>query len=397
MNLLSVFIPILSCLILLTSGSLTESSAAPAWQLRPSLSLSETYNTNIFSSTNETDDFITGIGANLNTTYRGANTNLQATYLATMNTYAHHPELNVVTHDGSINLDMARWLKKYFRDVSINVTEDFTYTPDLRDYYFDAERSGDPSLSNYGIRTGRNDSFRNAASIGMRLPLSQKQDLTLRYSNLLTEFSDPLLIDNISNSLAIGTSYQIRRDTLYGDIGLRNSTADDAGINSYSVTTGLRHMFSPAIQGEFSVGGEMIDHETTGHTSNVRGTLRFSKTSEFITYHIGYSREMNSVSGVSVSPVVSQTVYINIGSRHTRQLSSNIGANYAKNKSLDGDDVDVQSYNVSAGAVYTIRQWLTGSLSISHFVQDSEVLSAQDIQDIVRNLIMFQVAATWGT
>src|SRR3990172_11459138 len=153
MTLPSVFISILSCLILLISGFLTDSNAAPAWQLRHSLSVSETYNSNIYSRTNETEDFITGIGARLNTSYTGTNTELQANYLATLNAYAHHPELNVVTHDGSINLDMAGWLNKLFRDAGISISEAFTYTPDLRDYSLDAEGGGSASLSNYGIRT----------------------------------------------------------------------------------------------------------------------------------------------------------------------------------------------------------------------------------------------------
>ena len=390
---LSILKPILSCLIILISGPATESIAAQTWQLRPTLSVSETYNSNIFSNTNETEDFITGIGANINTTYSGTNTELQANYTATWNSYANYPELNVVTHDGRINIDMARWFSRYFRGIRISVSEDFSYTPDLRDYYYDAEREGSASLSNYGIRTGRDDSFRNAASINMRFPLSQNQDMSLRYSNLLTEFSDPELADNMTNILSIGTSYTTRQDTLYGDIGIRNSTLDEVDVNSYFITTGLRHRFSPVTQGEFSVGGDMID-SGAGYTSSLRGGLRFSKTSEFITYHIGYSRELNTVSGVSTSPVVSQTAFMNMSVTHTRQFSSNIGATYTINQSLNGDDVDIKSYNVSAGAIYAMRTWLTGSVSISHFVQDSEVTSEQDIE---RNLIMFKVAVSWDT
>src|SRR3989337_53265 len=145
----SILIPVFSFIILLISGSLTDSNAAPAWQLTPSLSVSETYNNNIYSSRDETEDFITGIGARLNTSYTGTNTELQANYLATLNAYAHHPELNVVTHDGSINLDMAGWLNKLFRDAGISISEAFTYTPDLRDYSLDADGGGSASLSNY--------------------------------------------------------------------------------------------------------------------------------------------------------------------------------------------------------------------------------------------------------
>src|SRR3990170_8326749 len=135
----SILIPVFSFIILLISGFLTDSSAAPAWQLTPSLSVSETYNNNIYSSRDETEDFVTGIGARLNTSYTGTNTELQANYYAAFNTYARHPELNVVTHDGSINVDMARWFNRLFRDAGLSVSEAFTYTPDLRDYYFDEE------------------------------------------------------------------------------------------------------------------------------------------------------------------------------------------------------------------------------------------------------------------
>src|SRR3990170_1957244 len=124
----SIFIAILSCLILLISGSLTEGSAAPAWQLGTSLSISETYNSNSSSSsTNETEDFITGIGASINTAYTGSNSELHANYTATWNSYANNPELNVLTHDGSLNIDMARWYSRYFRDVSITGSEGFSY------------------------------------------------------------------------------------------------------------------------------------------------------------------------------------------------------------------------------------------------------------------------------
>ena len=389
----SIFISILSCLILLISGSLTVSIAVPTWQLRPSLSVSETYNSNSSSSTDETEDFITGIGAGINTTYTGMNTKLQANYTATWNSYANHPELNVLTHNGGININMARWFNRYFRDVNISVSEGFTYTPDLGDYYFDAEREGDASLSNYGIRTIRDDSFRNAASINMGFPLSRNQGMSLRYSNLLTEFSDPGLLDNMTNALSIGTYYTARQDTLNVDIGIRNSKADEVETNSYSITTGIRHNFSPVTQGEFSIGGDIIDH-ATGQTSSVRGSLRLSRTSEFITYHIGYSRDLNTVSGVSTSPVVSQTAYANMSVRHTRQFSSNMGANYTINQSLNGDEVDIKSYNVSAGAAYIISTWLTGSFSVSHFEQDSEVTPTRDIE---RNLMMLTVAASWGT
>ncbi len=390
----SLVIFVFSLSVLTITGSLTECIASQAWQFKPSVSVSETYNSNIYSISNETDDFITGIGVGFSTSYAGTKTGLNANYLTTWNSYADHPKLNVFTHDGSINIDITKWLNNIFSNLSINVSEDFTYSPDLKDYYFNAEKVGSASLSNYGIRTERGDSFRNAGSINVRFSLSQNRDLNVKYSNLLTEYSDPALIDNISNNWSLGTSYKTRRDTLYGDVGIRQTKADDVDINGYFITTGLRHQFSPVTQGEFSIGGEMTDNESTGQTSNVRGALRLSKTAEFVSYHIGYTRELNSVTGVSTSPVVSQTVYINLSGRHSRQISSSVRTSFSINNSLKGDDVDTKSYNVTAEATYTISTWLTGSFSASHFVQESESISAQDME---RNLIMLQFAASWGS
>lgn len=371
----------------------SESGAEKGWDIKPSLSVSETYDSNIYSRRDAVDDYVTKVAANLSAIYSGADVGLKAGYLATLNAFSIHPELNVVTQDGNIDVDLDRWFRKFFKEADVTVTEDFTFTPDLQDYFFDEERGQVGSLSNYGVRTARTDSYRNALSIELRSPLSQRQNINTRYSNLLTEYSDSRLIDNVTHSASIGTNYKFVKDLLYGDTGMRYIRADSADSRIYFVTAGVRHTFSPSSIFDINAGADILDYETGEDTSTMRGGLRFSTRSRYFTYNAGYARELNPGSGVSPRPTVSQLFYINASGALTKTLFSGLNANYAMNKANNGNGVDTQSYNLSARLSYPIKPWLQGVLSVSHFNQKSQTQTPA-AQDISRNLVMLQITAT---
>lgn len=370
-----------------------ESSARSNWHLSPSLTLSETYDNNIYSTTTEVEDFVTKAGGSFAATYNSANIDFSADYLVEFNSYARYPELNVLTQNGSIDIDLNRWFRKFFKEAIITVTEDFTFTPDLRDYYFDERREQVGSLSSYGVRTARTDSYRNAFSLAIGLPLSQRLHLDMRYSNLLTEYSDPVLRDNVTHSASVGNSYIFPKDVIYGDMGIRNTRADGIDSNIYSLRAGIRHSFSTLTSIDIHTGGNIQDYEIAENVTTISGGLSLNRRSRNFTYNIGYQRELNPASGISRIPTVSQLFYLNIRGVHTRNLTSSIGANYAVNKSERGEDIDTQSYNLSAGLSYLIRPWLQGTISASHSNQASETPAALDIE---RDRIILQFSALWG-
>ena len=113
--------------------SATESHARSDWEVRPSIVLSQSYDNNIYSQEDNIEDYVTRIGANLSAIYSGSNVNLLTNYSGTLNTYADHSGLNVLTHDAGIKVDMERWLRRFFRDADITISDDFMYTPELPD------------------------------------------------------------------------------------------------------------------------------------------------------------------------------------------------------------------------------------------------------------------------
>jgi len=369
--------------------SATESHARSDWEVRPSIVLSQSYDNNIYSQEDNIEDYVTRIGANLSAIYSGSNVNLLTNYSGTLNTYADHSGLNVLTHDASMKVDMERWLRRFLRDADITISENFRYTPELQDLNFNEDRGVRGAPGSSGLSTGRSDSYRNVFSVGLEHPVSQRQNVTIRYSNLLTEYSEPALIDNKTHSVFAGTSLMFLRDVLYGNIGVSTMSGDGVDTTGYSVTGGLRHPLSPVSALDTNLGVETLEYEMGSSTSVMRASLQFSRQFRYVTCNTGYTRELNPASGVSTIPTRSDFIYLNTGIRHSANLSSNIRANYSVNKSTRGSEIDTRSYNLSARVSYLFRPWLDGNVSVSHFNQSSETPGSLNIK---REQITFQIS-----
>ena len=372
-----------------------ECFAESNWHFIPSLTLSETYDDNIDSTPTGAEDYITRVGVDLSAVYNGPDIGLHGNYLINLNTYARQPKENVVTQDGRLNINLNHWFQRLIKGGELTVTEDLTLTPELRDYYFDETTGGTGPLSSYGIRTRRSDAFRNAFSIAASLPMTRRINFSISYSNLLTEHEDPELRDNITNTAGFGIGYAFPKDNVYSNFSVSNIREEREDSNSYSLTVGVRHSISPATAFDINTGVATVNPETGSSSSTLRGGLSLTKRSRGYSYNAGYSRSLNTVSGVSGVPTTADIFYINRTNFHTDVLTSTLGANYAINRSLSGNEVDVHSYNISGSLNYTIRKWLRSSLTASHFNQESDVASAVTT-DIQRNMITIAFVGTWN-
>lgn len=390
----TVYSFVLSLLILI-SCFVTECIAISDWEVKPALTLSQSYDNNIYSQENNVEDYVTRVGANLSAIYSGADIHMLTNYSGTFSAYADHSELNVLTHEGRLNVDMERWFQRRFRDGDFTITENFTWSPEIRDSYFDEVSGVRDPLSNLGLRTKRSDSYRNAFSVESGYPLSKRQGITINYSNLLTLYSDPALIDNETNKILFGTDLKFVKDVLYGNIGASRINGGREYSTSYSVTGGLRHTISPLSLLNANVGIETIEYETGSSTSAMHAGLQFSRRARYVTLNAGYSRELNTASGVSTIPTLVDLFYVNTNMRHSANLSSNLSANYAINKSTGGNEIDIRSYNLSARLSYLFRTWLAGNISISHLNQFSETPISSDTlgyQEVERIQVIFQLS-----
>lgn len=384
----TVYYFIFSLLILLTCF-VTESLARSDWEVKPVLTLAQSYDNNIYSQENNVEDYVTRVGANLSAIYSGADIHMLTNYSGTFNAYADHSELNVLTHEGRINVDMERWFQRRFRDGDFTITENFTWSPEIKDSYFDEVSEGKDPLSNLGLRTKRSDLYRNAVAIELGYPLSKRHGITVQYSNLLTLYSDPVLIDSETHEILLGSDIKFLKDALYGNVGASRINRGRVYSTSYSVTGGLRHTISPLSLLNANVGMEILDYNTGGNTSAMHAGLQFSRRARYVTLNAGYSRELNTASGVSTIPTLVDLFYVNTGIRHSVNLSSNFGVNYSVNKSTRGSEIDTSSYNLSAKLSYRFRPWLDGNVSVSHLNQSSESVGSPSIN---REQITFQVS-----
>ncbi|HAS18027.1 MAG TPA: hypothetical protein DCR39_09165 [Nitrospiraceae bacterium] len=372
-----VFLAILSFLII-SSACYGQSN----WHVVPSLSISEAYNSNIFSNETDVHDYITRTGADIALLYNGSNMGLRGSYLAEYNTYAKHSEENIITHDLGINANLNRWFGNLLKGGELIIREDFTYTPDLRDYNFSYERNGIDPLSNYGIRRERSDTYMNAAQLNSLIPLTNRFNLSLSYSNLMTDNESPNLRDSVSNTAGFGFKYLFPKDTIYSDV---SASMIRVGINdafSYSFTPGIRHSFSENLILDINAGVVEYEPEVGDRQITSRSNLMLTKLSRRHSFNGGYTRSLNTVIGISDTPTIADLFYFNMTNVHSLNLNSNIGGNYAVNKSLDrsiDEEVDTTSYNISGGLSYTINKWLRCSFTVSHFEQESDTTAASDI------------------
>lgn len=364
--------------------------AQPDWQFIPSLSVSEEYDSNVYSTSSSTEDYVTKIGTNLNATYNGPDVEIKGGYLLNFNSYASQSEANVFTHGGNINIGLSRWFQK----VSIGrggggltVTERFNFTPDLTDSNIEGD-----TLGNYGIKTVRSDIFRNSAGFNISLPVTQPLSLNTSYSNTLTDYSSPLYKDNITNTLGLGAGYSHKKDTFYSNISISSTRAEQEDSNNYSLTFGVKHPFSQYTSLDANAGISLVAPESGKNETAMQGSVGLTKRMEWHTFATGYSRSLNSTSGISGTPVIADVYYLNLSNIHTQYLSSGIGANYSTNRSIKGSEVDTQSYNINGNLNYTIRKWLSCSFSMSHFNQTSQIAT---ISEMKRNQITLSLVSTW--
>ncbi|MBI5194579.1 MAG: hypothetical protein HZA08_14245 [Nitrospirae bacterium] len=385
-SIFAFFVLVLILILVLT----VESFAKPNFQFTPSVSVSEVYDSNVYSASSSTEDYVSRIGTNLAASYSGPNIEFNGGYLLNFNSYASQHKANVFTHGGNINIGLDRWFQRLLIGSGggrLTVTEGFTFTPDLSD---NSQRGN--GLDNYGIKIKRNNIFRNSAGVNFSLPITQRFNLDTNYSNTLTNYSSPLYKDNITNTLGLGGGYSLKKDLLYSNISISSARSGQEDSNYYSIALGVKHPLSQSISLDANTGVSLVAAETGKNQTATRGNVNLSKRMEWHTFSAGYSRSLNSTSGISGTPVIADVYSLNLSNIHSQFLSSGIEASYSTNKSIKGSDVDTQSYHISGNLNYTIRKWLTCSFSMSHFNQLSQIAT---ISEMKRNQITLSIVSRW--
>ena len=348
----------------------TSTSFGQILTLTPSLSLSETYDDNIFeTSTDEETDFITTITPGILLRYQpSSNTLLDLDYRADFRFFAQNTEENNIGQRGTLRFTspITPFISITLRDTMI-ITEE----PGDRTIEID-EQTGLRSVS----QESRDQTFRNSATANLDIFLTARSILGFLYDSLLENVEDPDELDEFRNTVGVELGYLTHvsrgnRIRLFYDLTFHNfseNPPDDQDdqdeqddFRVHSINTGYRHTFSPTFSGDVAIGYSI----TTSDSSTA------DEHSAFVT-NIGLVRTLRNGS---------------IAFRYRRNFGSGRG---------EGGEVlaDVFTLTVASGLTPKITASLGSNLSFFNFLEEEE-----DDEDrmflAIRPILAYEILRFW--
>ena len=374
------------------------------------------YDTNIELTEKAQSDMVYIVGSAVGMNYEGAEVNMNGNYNLGVELFETHHNLNHAAQSLNLSGDLSRLLAPVLPNEStLSFTESIVYAPNLPLFTSNALNQpntgtslipGLPTVdvSTSGVGTPRTSTFRQAFSLSDMTPLSPLTRLNLSYSNNFTHYQDPSLVDSWTNGVIIGLRHDVSRtDTLTADTSYSRFNPYGGGIsNTYSLTGGDQHSFSPLFTGSAAAGvgavvypNQIQNQNQTQYTMN--GNLSVSrKINENLQVGASASRGFGTGSGIAKIPLVTNVGMVTLDQQFTKLLSMKVALNAARNYSLGGDPAsktNVLSRGVDVGLNYDITSWLESGLFYSYYRQDSFEPNQPDLS---RNQYSFALRARWS-
>jgi hypothetical protein len=258
-------------------------------------------------------------------------------------------------------------------------------------------------VSTSGVGTPRSNTFRQSFGLSDATPLSSLTRLNISYSNSFSHFQDPSLVDGWTNGVLIGINHDMSRtDTINATTSYSRYNPYGGGIsNTYSLTGGDQHQFSPVFTGSAALGvGAAVYPNQTNNQNQAQYTMNGNlsvtrKINEDLDVSINASRGFGTGSGIAKIPLVTNVGTVTLDQRFTQFLRLTVALNAARNYSLGGaaDKTNVLSRGADLVLNYQFTSWLVGDLMYSYYRQDSFESGQPDLS---RNQYSFALRARWS-
>jgi len=372
-------------------------NAQPAFNIIPSVSISERYDSNIFNDPrdSQTDDFMTRISGQLNGLYNTRNVELKGFYMLESRILTRHPEGNVVIQDGSLKIDLERFIQKYSKNINLNIDEDFTYSPDLPDSYFNERRRAAGKFDRYGIRIQLSDAFVNSFSMTFQQTVSLKTNLRIGYFNELVEYKNPAFTDSLIHGFQVGTDNFRRSSQISNTFEFRILNRDATRSLLYTYLLGYT-LKVRTLTVELIGGLSLLDAEENRRIIE-RGSVALTNETKYLTMTAAYNRSLQNDIGVGTIPYISQLVRFSLLGTYSKNKQFAIDNLYISNRTPRGEikqvnKISVDSFETTGRLIFNHSQSLTSTFSISYTFQNS---NTPDIIDMTRNLVSITINKTW--
>jgi hypothetical protein len=318
--------------------SLTTAAYGQILTLRPSLSLSERYDDNIFQvSTNKEADFITIITPGMQLRYEpSSSTLLDFDYSVDFEFFAQNTEQNQIGQRGNL-----RFEAPLTRRLSIAVRDTLIITQEPGDRLLEIdEATGLRSIS----QESREQTVRNRATATLDLLLTARSTFTVLFDSLIEDVEDPTEVDEFRYTLGAELGYllDVRRGSrlrLFYDVTFHTFSqngpvapgTEQPDFQVHTINVGYRHDFTPTLLADVFVGYAITASEIAaadGDTGLV-ANIGLTKTLRNGSIALRYRRNVTSGGGEGGS-VVADIFTLAVSSN----LSPKISVTFSTNLSM---------------------------------------------------------------
>lgn len=284
--------------------------------------------------------------------------------------YFKQPELNTISHSGTIMAEYA-----FSPRTSMTAEERITYS----------KESLESTLTGYQNR--RSGILTNTVNLSMNHALTHRTSVTLSASDYLLKFDDPVAVDSRNVSGSMGLNFQATPETqLNSSYNFSRANYDlPGGSSSNQNTHSLNAGFSTRYRETTTllVSGGAVYAETPGTGDGFFDWVALAeirKTFNKYDTNFSYSRRTTSSSGVTDQLTLNDSFSAGLRREINRNVSVNLSGNYMRNHSKPDDSFDTKSFTASASGAWQMRDWLSFGIGYAHFSQVSDGPLGEDLE-----------------
>ena len=376
----------------------TGSSGGTAIRVIPSITLSETYDGNVFYAPKipglKREDYVTTAAPQLQVQRLGSLVGLNFGIGASASHYAVNQGLSYVGFNTSTILDVTQLARHWVPGLkNLQVTESFSYSPMPPSFL-----SGDanisqalsPDLSSIsdqyvrGLQAFRVNTYTNMTGVSGVVPVSSSVDFRGAYTYSFIKFGTPFVPGSSgdffpsTNHLAtVGPTIQISaKDSINLNAMYQRTDYAQESYSAPGASLGWNRQWNPQFrssilgglqyaQVESSGGGVTATQSDLAYTSQVSLVYTSGPTIASLNYSAGVYPSYF----VEAGPLLSNMVTLTVWHRLSSQLSFSASVNYSKNDPLKGQpvgtDLSFESISSSIGFSYLLNRNMALSLSES--------------------------------
>ncbi|MGH7230507.1 MAG: outer membrane beta-barrel protein [Nitrospiraceae bacterium] len=415
--------------IVTMAGILTVTSFAQAeTKVIPSISVGERYDSNVFYGFvfpgQKSYDFVTTVTPQVSVEHHGRLLDGTFTGGGIAEYFVEHPSFNYVGANGVMTLNLSQLVGKLNRNLQLNVTDAFYYTP-TPPAFINPQAGESPASTGSSFATGvqpfRVTSTINTGRILGAYTITPRTSMTATYSNTYLRFGGTFgnpVIGSVfgvtSHAVSAGPQFKVSpRDTVRVSYTFLRANYTQGQVSGDFQTQGgevsWSRLLTPTITATVTGGLQMLEPSTIQQVAGTVSTQGSTEQPGSILYvtsatllwnyqentamTLGYSRSVTPGFYLVPVPLVSNVVTASVLYRLSTSLTATGSANYAVNE----DTSSTISYT-SYGGTLTLNYILTRTLTLlgtySYYNFDSK-FSGQQLE-FDRNMVMLTLKATWN-